>query len=340
MELSQERSNKRPLNPPKAGQRKKPSTAEAMKKGAEIPVSNLDRKEPAPGDNATNAFITWSAPRTGGRWRKPASVTRKEFAVILGQCWGEILDIVAADPGNEEDPPAPEIAVFKESRKDGGTHYHAILDAPRTTLWRRLPVLLRDPRLACDVKIGAGAGVKHSGNMLRYCMVPTADKYDVGPTPFFSPGFRVPPYVLNEARVAQSRLSKRPADAEEVKRFLFQNPNIKTWENLTAFVDKAAASSPDSINLLRLSQFLSKHGGKDGKSTVKALVDGRDAIHFSPENEKKYRCHKLPPAQKRSGAEAAEKEQPSFPKKSLLMNPPGRRKTARRLSEAQLTPVA
>ena len=130
MELSQERSSKRPLNPRKAGQRKKPSTAEAMKKGAEIPVSNLDRKEPAPGDNATNAFITWSAPRTGGRWRKPASVTRKEFAVILGQCWEEILDIVAADPGNEEDPPAPEIAVFKESHKDGGTHYHAILDVP------------------------------------------------------------------------------------------------------------------------------------------------------------------------------------------------------------------
>ena len=286
MELPQERSNKRPLNPPKAGQRKKPSTAEAMKKGAEIPVNNLDRKEPAPGDNATNAFITWSAPRTGGRWRKPASVTRKEFAVILGQCWDEILDVVAADPGNEEDPPAPEIAVFKESHKDGGTHYHAILDAPRTTLWRRLPVLLRDRRLACDVKIGAGAGAKHSDNMLRYCMVPAAEKYDVDPTPFFSPGFRVPPYVLNEARVARSRLSKRPADAEEVKRFLFRNPNIKTWENLTAFVDKAAASSPDSINLLRLSQFLSKHGGKDGKSTVKALVDRRDAIHFSPENEK------------------------------------------------------
>ena len=260
-----------------------------MKKGAEIPVSNLDRKEPAPGDNATNAFITWSAPRTGGRWRKPASVTRKEFAVILGQCWEEILDIVAADPGNEEDPPAPEIAVFKESHKDGGTHCHAILDAPPHHLLRvrRLPVLLRDRRLACDVKIGVGAGVKHSDNMLRYCMVPTAEKYDVDPTPFFSPGFRVPPYVLNEARVARSRLAKRPADAEEVKRFLFQNPDIKTWGNLTAFVDKAAPSSPDSINLLRLSQILSKHGRKNGKSTVKALVDRRDAIHFSPENEKK-----------------------------------------------------
>ena len=70
----------------------------------------------------------------------------------------------------------------------------------RNELWRHLTTLLRERRVPRDVKIGIGAGVKHSDNMLRYCMVPTLDKFDLDPTPFFSEGFRVPPYILNEAK--------------------------------------------------------------------------------------------------------------------------------------------
>ena len=178
--------------PPK--KQKKMSASEVMASGREVSITSLDRKTPSVGDEATCALITWSNPKGAGRWRKPATVTRKEFAVIIGGCWDELH----ADTPNsahlggpedaEDDGPSLQLAVFLESHKNGERHYHAVLQAPRTTVWHHLPVLLRDRRIACDVQIGVGAGVKHVDNMLRYCMTPTTDKFGVDASPFFSPG--------------------------------------------------------------------------------------------------------------------------------------------------------
>ena len=187
--------------PPK--KKKKMSTSEMMAGGREVSINSLDRKTPTVGDEATCALITWSNPKGAGRWRKPAAVTRKKFAVIIGGCWDELHENPSnpAHPGvpeeAEDDGPNLNVAVFLESHKDGQQHYHAVLQAPRTTVWHHLPTLLRDRRIACDVQIGVGAGVKHVDNMLRYCMIPTTDKFDVDDSPFFSPGplfrFLLPP---------------------------------------------------------------------------------------------------------------------------------------------------
>ena len=40
---------------------------------------------------------------------------------------------------------------------------------------------------------------------------------------------------------------KRPADAEEVKNFLFEHQDIKTYIDFTNFVDKELNSDPDSV---------------------------------------------------------------------------------------------
>ena len=156
------------------------SAAAEMRKGQGIAATSPGRKTPTAGDVAANAFVTWSSPKSGGRWCNPASSTRQDFAVILVNCWGELVDAEGAT-----NPPAPEIAVPQEDHKDGGIYYHAILGAPRNKLWRHLPTLLRDRRVPRDVEIGIGAGAKHSDNMLRYCAAPTLGKFDLDPTPFF-----------------------------------------------------------------------------------------------------------------------------------------------------------
>ena len=73
----------------------------------------------------------------------------------------------------------------------------------------------------------------------------------------------MPPYVVTEARLARSRLSKRPAGPEEVKDFLFRHPEISTWIDLSTYVDTGVESSPGSMELRRLDHFLSKSGGKE-----------------------------------------------------------------------------
>ena len=136
---TQETNDSRPATSVEEEPHKKTSAAAKMRKGQEIAATSLDRKTPTAGDMAANAFITWSSPKSGGRWRNFASATRQDFAVILGNCWGELVDA-----GGATNPPSPEIAVSQENRNDGRIHYHAILGAPRNKLWRHLPTLLRD----------------------------------------------------------------------------------------------------------------------------------------------------------------------------------------------------
>ena len=80
---------------------------------------------------------------------------------------------------------------------------------------------------------------------------------------FVTLGFPVPPYVVTEARLARSRLSRRPAGPEEVKDFLFLHPEISTWMDLSTYVCAGVEFPPGSMELRRLDHFLSKSGGKE-----------------------------------------------------------------------------
>ena len=183
----------------KEPKKKRIRTAEAMEEGQEISICSIDRKTPSIGDESTAALITWSTPKCDGRWKKPASLTRKKFAVAIGHCWDELLAPIY--PDDSEDAPTLEMVVFLEHHKNGDPHFHAVLQAPRNKLWHHLPVLLRDRRIACDVQIGVGQGVKHIDNMLRYCMVPSVEKLEVDGSPFFSHGTLSPPFCCPPSAV-------------------------------------------------------------------------------------------------------------------------------------------
>ena len=137
-----------------------------------------------------------------------------------------------------------------------------------------------------------GVGVQreeHVAKSLRYCMVHTITKYDIDPTPFFSGNFVVPEKVLKEAQSSRSKLMQKMADPEEVKVFLFNNPQIKSWGDFSSVVDTAFEAAPDSIPLSRLSQFLSKTGGRDGKKTVRAILDRRENFKYRADDDKSYK---------------------------------------------------
>ena len=80
---------------------------------------------------------------------------------------------------------------------------------------------------------------------------------------FATLGFSVPPYVVTEARLARSRLSKHPAGPGEAGDFVFRRPEISTWMALSTFVDTGVEYSPGSMEMRRLDHFLSKSGGKE-----------------------------------------------------------------------------
>ena len=64
---------------------------------------------------------------------------RKEFAVALGACWGEICQ----GHHSKGDKPIPSVAVFREQHAAGHPHYHAVMSAPRNSLWHHLEKTLR-----------------------------------------------------------------------------------------------------------------------------------------------------------------------------------------------------
>ena len=146
-------------------------------------------------------------------------------------------------------------------------------------------------KIAAQVLIGVGAqGESHVANTLRYCMVHTVTKWDIDPTPFFSANFIIPGKILTESRTSRAKLMKKPADPEEVKSFLFQNPGIRSWVDFSFAVDTALENTPNDIPMARLSQFLSKNGGRDGKKMVSAILDRREQCVFREENDKPYKA--------------------------------------------------
>ena len=140
------------------------------------------------------APITWSSPKCDGRWRKPASLTRKKFAVAAGHCCGGLL--APTYPEDSEDAPALEIAVFLERRENGGSHFHAAPQDPRGKIWRHPLGLLRDRRIASGAQIGVGRVVRHIDNTLRYCIASSAEKLEVEGFPLSLARCIIPPVLL------------------------------------------------------------------------------------------------------------------------------------------------
>ena len=247
-----------------------------MEQGSVRRADDLYLKNPAPGDASAAVFVTWSRPKSsGGFWLKPGD--RKEFAKILG----EAVDII-----NTNVPPANiaiTCAVFKEFHKGGDAHHHAILESKeKSTCWYMMSDILRQNfRVPCHVQIGTGRGFNHIERMLRYVMVPTVAKWDLDPTPFFSPGFAVPEKIVAARSKAFVALKSRPSTNDEVFGWLQSHPGVDTYNNFVDFVDENV--SPGDIALSRLAKFISKNV-KDGRQIVDFLIQRRDRKQKKKEN--------------------------------------------------------
>ena len=132
-------SHAKKMRNPAGGEGKEPSAAEMMGSGAEISVEKYGRKTPQQGDRGTNALVTWSHPRKRSCYKSPQTFTRQEFAAALGNCWDEIC----AEHHAKGPKPIPAVAVFRERHTSGDIHYHAVMSAPRNSLWYHVEAKLR-----------------------------------------------------------------------------------------------------------------------------------------------------------------------------------------------------
>ena len=266
----EEADEPRGSNPPTEAPNSAPfSNHAAVDTGRMQNVDNLFLTTPRLGDRSTSAFVTWSKPKTLGRWKRPGE--RVEFARALA---GAIDHI---NRQHCDETTRVELAVFKEPHKDGGHHLHAIVQSnERSRAWSHLGAVLRERfRIAPHVQIGTGRGTCHMTRMLEYTMVPTTNKWELDQTPFFSNDFKVPEKVSRDRAKAIASLKKRPAPNDEVYQWLCAHPSVDTYKAFEATVDDLLDSTPGHVPLMRLSAFLSKNV-KDAKKIVNLLLERRD----------------------------------------------------------------
>ena len=252
-----------------------PTNLSLMEQGSITPADELLLKKPSRGDASNAVFITWSRPQGGGYWATPGD--RMPFAKILG----EAIDILNESVNRAKI--SVKCAIFKEPHKEGGSHLHAILESGATSqAWHLLDGVLRGKfRVASHIRVGTGRGYNHIERMLRYVLVPTANKMDLDPTPYFSPGFTVPPKIATDRAQAFATLKNRPAQNDEVFEWFKRNPGAQTFNDFQDYVDSKLDSG--EIGILRLNKFLTKNA-KDARQIVKLLIQRRDRVLNKDQN--------------------------------------------------------
>ena len=138
--------------------------------------------------------------------------------------------------------------------------------------WHLLGKELLKARAACHVTVSSSKG--SMDNMLRYLTCVTLTKNKVDERPCRAPGFEVPAKIIRGAKRAKDALTRRPADGEEVKDWVFANAEIHNFRDFTKRVDAEVAASPNSVLFKRLSALASKN--RDAKQIVELSVQRRN----------------------------------------------------------------
>ena len=264
-------------------------------------VSAHGGREPKLNDRTRVGFITWSSPKSEGHWLQPGNFSHREFAQKIGEAWDRMEAAKTGGPaedgeasiGSGDPDAAAAVAVFKEHHKDGGVHYHAALVVPRKSqLWHGLRDELRLLRLACHVTVPSGRSDSGLKAMLRYCAIPTVTKHGVDKEPYLTTNFGTAakcwPSIAEEAAKAWARVKGRPAGDEEVRQFIWDRPDLCSWDDVTTFVDTQLVADPDNVKWSRLSHYLSKAGGRAGRDAISAMMERRDNVFCEKENKKTY----------------------------------------------------
>ena len=136
-------------------------------------------------------------------------------------------------------------------------------------------ILRFEHRVACHVRIGVARGGCHLTKMLKYTMVPTAKKTKLDTSPFFSPGFAIPPQILEMRAKAYATLAAKAATHDEVFEWICASPAVNSYGQFEYQVDNGAAANPEDIQLARLSKFISRNA-KDARKIVGIFIGRRN----------------------------------------------------------------
>ena len=136
-------------------------------------------------------------------------------------------------------------------------------------------ILRFEHRVACHVRIGVARGGCHLTKMLKYTMAPTAKKTKLDTSPFFSPGFAIPPQILEMRAKAYATLAAKAATHDEVFEWICASPAVNSYGQFEYQVDNGAAANPEDIQLARLSKFISRNA-KDARKIVGIFIGRRN----------------------------------------------------------------
>ena len=223
--------------------------------GTNTCIQGMQSHPPQPGQQYKCAFITWSSTSTG-RWISPNTSTKKFFANRIGLAWDTI-----SNPRT----PTPSIMVVEEPHASGDKHMHAIVKVDnKVQIWHKLGDALRDQRIICHVTCSSNP--KAADNMMRYVLCPSREKLETDIEPYLTPSFVIPEHITRSIEKSRSAILRRPADAEEVKNFIFDKKTIETFKEFTLHIDQMHQQNPTSVFFSRMSQFISKN--RDARSIV------------------------------------------------------------------------
>ena len=138
------------------------------------------------------------------------------------------------------------VVVVEEPHASGDKHMHAIVKVEsKVQIWHKLADALRDQRIICHVTCSSNP--KAADNMMRYVLCPSREKLETDIEPYLTPSFIVPDHITRCIEKSRSAILRRPADAEEVKKFIFDQKNIENFKEFTVYIDQMHHQNPNSI---------------------------------------------------------------------------------------------
>ena len=208
------------------------STVALAKAGGDGDPRELMYKNPTSDMRKMEALVTWSAPKVGGHWKYPSSMTRKDFAITLAERYESLKY-------QQKSPPTAWVLVAKEPHSNRDEfHYHAVITASsKTNVWHKLSDSLRKVRIAADVRVSTEErhGLK---KILSYLLVPSPSKPLVDRTPFTSAGFPLASKIVDERQESIRKMGSRTAGHDEVFDYVKSVPMLQTPEAIRDSVDK------------------------------------------------------------------------------------------------------
>ena len=147
------------------------------------------------GDRPKSVFTTWS--NTGNpKYTKPAYFSRKDFARAIESACLKV----------NVEPEA--MAIFRESHKDAGAHYHAlaIFESRSPRAWEMDAQMFQLHRAKTYAGLVIGWSQKPHLIVLEYLMSPTPNKLVVDDASYFTKNIAIPDHLWGKSAKAGTKM--------------------------------------------------------------------------------------------------------------------------------------